>query len=36
MDHEWKIKKNEWEEEGVAAHAFFEALRVRFLCERPP
>lgn len=33
MDHEWKIKKNEWEEENVAAHAFFEVLRVRFLCE---
>ena len=33
MDYQWKIKKNEWDEEGVSAHAFFEALRVRFLCE---
>ncbi len=33
MDYQWKIKKNEWDEEGISAHAFFEALRVRFLCE---
>ena len=33
MDYQWKIKKNEWDEEDISAHAFFEALRVRFLCE---
>ena len=33
MDYQWKIKKNEWDEDSVSAHAFFEALRVRFLCE---
>ena len=33
MNYQWKIKKNEWDEDSVSAHVFFEALRVRFLCE---
>lgn len=33
MNDQWKIKKNEWEDEFVSAHAFFDALRVRFLCQ---
>jgi len=33
MDPQWKIKKNEWDQESVSALAFFESLRVRFTCE---
>ena len=33
MDPRWKIKKNEWTEETVAALPFFEEVRVMFTSE---